>query len=44
MGSDCMKGADLNQSFNLQMEPLESGEIIPEKIKSRLGKPGWLSR
>jgi hypothetical protein len=37
MGSNCMKGADLSQPFNFQMEPLKNGEIIPDKIKSKLG-------
>jgi hypothetical protein len=33
-----MKGADLSQPFNFQMEPQKSGEIIPDKITSILGQ------
>jgi len=38
MGGNCMKGADLSQPFNFQMEPQKGGEIIPDKITSRLGQ------
>jgi len=31
MGSNCMKGADLSQPFNFQIEPLKGGETIPDK-------------